>query len=191
MVIQSNFFQYIYHVGCVFNFLSIISSGLIPGDQSLSNRQTVLFFLLVDPMDKSHQYLKVIDLNVPRHAQYLHNAWKKHQDAVIGTMLILQFGKQSSFKEYFQPIVFHKWWDWRLEKSYMRNMCFLVSSGLISGGESSIKKSILLAFGSYGLKSQGSQCDWLDCNASCTIHLHNSWKKHQDAVYPIDINLAF
>ena len=32
-------------------------------------------------MDKSHKDPKVIDLNVPRHAQYLHNAWKKHQDA--------------------------------------------------------------------------------------------------------------
>ena len=33
-------------------------------------------------MDKSHKDPKVIDLNVPHHAQYLHNAWKSHQDAV-------------------------------------------------------------------------------------------------------------
>ena len=32
-------------------------------------------------MDKSHKDPKVIDLNVPRHAQYLHSAWKRHQDA--------------------------------------------------------------------------------------------------------------
>ena len=32
-------------------------------------------------MDKNHKDPKVIDLNVPRHAQYLHNAWKRHQDA--------------------------------------------------------------------------------------------------------------
>ena len=51
VVIQSNFFQYIYHVGCAFNLHSIISSGLIPGGQSSSKRQTV-FFLPVDPMDK-------------------------------------------------------------------------------------------------------------------------------------------
>ena len=50
VVIQSNFFQYIYHVGCALNFHSIVSSGLIPGGQSLSKRQTV-FFLPVDPMD--------------------------------------------------------------------------------------------------------------------------------------------
>ena len=33
-------------------------------------------------MDISHKDPKVIDLNVPRHAQHLHNAWKRHQDAV-------------------------------------------------------------------------------------------------------------
>ena len=81
VIIQSNFFQYIYHVGCAFNLHSIINSGLIPGGQNSSKRQTV-FFLRVGPMDKSHKDPKVIDLNVPRHAQYLHNAWKRHQDAV-------------------------------------------------------------------------------------------------------------
>ena len=54
VAIPSNFFQHIYHVGCAFNLHSIISSGLIPGGQDLSRRQTV-FFLLVDPLDKSHK----------------------------------------------------------------------------------------------------------------------------------------
>ena len=80
-ILLSNFFQYIYHLGCAFNLHSIISSGLIPQGQSLSKRQTV-FFLLVDPMDKNHKELDVIDLSVPRRAQYLHKAWKRHQDAV-------------------------------------------------------------------------------------------------------------
>ena len=48
----------------------------------LSNRQTV-FFLLVDPMDKNHKDADTIDLCVPRHAQYLQKAWKRHQDAVF------------------------------------------------------------------------------------------------------------
>ena len=48
VVIPSNFFQNIYHVGCAINLHSIINSGLIPGGQSLINRQTV-FFLFVDP----------------------------------------------------------------------------------------------------------------------------------------------
>ena len=68
VVIPSNFFQYIYHVGCAINLHSIINSGLIPGRQILSNRQTV-FFLLVGPMDKNHKDPDVIDLNEPRHAQ--------------------------------------------------------------------------------------------------------------------------
>ena len=72
---------YIYHIGCAFNLHSIINNGLILGGQISSKRQTVLF-LLVDPMGKNHKDPDVIDLSVPRHAQYLHNAWKRHQDAV-------------------------------------------------------------------------------------------------------------
>ena len=46
-VIPDGFFKYIYHVGCAINLHSIINSGLVPGGQKLSNRQTV-FFLPVD-----------------------------------------------------------------------------------------------------------------------------------------------
>ena len=80
VLIPNNFFKYIDHVGCAINLQSIISSGLIPGGQSLSKRQTV-FFLPVDPMDKNHKDPDTIDLGAPRLAQYLHKAWKKHQDA--------------------------------------------------------------------------------------------------------------
>ena len=80
VVIPSNFFQHICHFGCAFNFHSIINSGLILGGQNSSKRQTV-FFLLVDPMDKSHKDPNEIDLNVPRHAHHVHKAWKRHQDA--------------------------------------------------------------------------------------------------------------
>ena len=68
VVIPSDFFKYIYFVGCAINLHSIINSGLILGGQNLSNRQTV-FFLPVDPMDKNHKDLDTIKLNVPRHAQ--------------------------------------------------------------------------------------------------------------------------
>ena len=51
VVIPDGFFKYIYHVGCAINLHSIINSGLIPGGQSLSNRQTV-FFLPVDSIEK-------------------------------------------------------------------------------------------------------------------------------------------
>ena len=53
---------------------------MIPGGQNSSKRQTV-FFLPIDPRYKGHKDPGKIDLNVPRRAQYLHNAWKKQQDA--------------------------------------------------------------------------------------------------------------
>ena len=81
VIIPDGFFKYIYHVGRVNNLHSIISSGLIPGGQNLSNRQTV-FFLPVDPMDKNRKDPDTIDLEAPRLAQNMHKAWKKHQNTV-------------------------------------------------------------------------------------------------------------
>ena len=89
MIIQ---FQYIYHVGCAINLHSITNSGLIPGGQSLSNRQTV-FFLLVDPVDKNHKDPDTIDLTVPRRAQYMHKAWKRLKTQDIGSTSILLLRK--------------------------------------------------------------------------------------------------
>ena len=39
VIIQSGFFQHIYHTGC-----ALINNGLIPGGQNSSKRQTVFFF---------------------------------------------------------------------------------------------------------------------------------------------------
>ena len=77
VVIPSKFFQHIYRIGCAFNLRSIINSGLLLGGQNSSKRQTV-FFLPVELGDKSHKDPDEIELNVPRRAQYLHNAWKRH-----------------------------------------------------------------------------------------------------------------
>ena len=82
VIIQSVFFPHIYHIGCAFNLHSIINNGLIFGGQNSSKRQTA-FFLLIDPRDKGHQDLAKIDFNEPRRAQYMHSAWKKHQDLVL------------------------------------------------------------------------------------------------------------
>ena len=82
VLIPDGFFKYIYHVGCAINLYSIINSGLIPGGQNLSKRQTV-FFLLVDPMDKEeHKDPEKIDLKAPRLARYMHTACKKNQNTV-------------------------------------------------------------------------------------------------------------
>ena len=79
-----------------FNLHSIINNGLIPGCQNSSKRQTV-FFLPIDPRDKEHKDPEKIDLNVPRRAQYLHNAWKKHQDAVNWVDITLAIQKGLTF----------------------------------------------------------------------------------------------
>ena len=67
MIIQCGFFHHIDHIGCAFNLHSIINNGLIPGGQDSSKRQTVFFFLPIDP--------EHIDFSVPRRAQHLHSAW--------------------------------------------------------------------------------------------------------------------
>ena len=93
VVIQRGFFQHIYHIGCAFKLHSIINSGLIPGGQNSSKRQTV-FFLLIDPGDKSHKDPEHIDFSIPRRARHLHSAWKKHQDGVfwVGIDLAIREG---------------------------------------------------------------------------------------------------
>ena len=75
VVIPDGFFKYIYHVGCAINLHSIINSGLIPGGQNLSNRQTV-FFLPVDPMDKEHK--EDPDMRSTWKHRVLHNTCTKH-----------------------------------------------------------------------------------------------------------------
>ena len=80
----------------LFNLHSIINNGLIPGGQNSSKRQTV-FFLPIDPRDKGCKDPEKIDLNVPRRAQYLHSAWKKHQDAVFWVDINLAIRKGLTF----------------------------------------------------------------------------------------------
>ena len=62
----------------------------------MSKRQTV-FFLPVDPMDKNHKDPDTIDLNAPRHAQCLHKAWKRYQDAVYWVDINLALRKGLKF----------------------------------------------------------------------------------------------
>ena len=87
---------HIYHIGCVINLHSIINNGLISGGQNSSKRQTV-FILPIDPRDKEHKDPEKIELNVPRHAQYLHNAWKKYLDAVYWSDIDLTIRKGLTF----------------------------------------------------------------------------------------------
>ena len=81
VLIPNGFFEYLFHVGCAINLHSIINSGLIPGGQNLSKRQTI-FFTSVDPMDKEQKDPETIDLRASRLARDMHKAWKKHQSTV-------------------------------------------------------------------------------------------------------------
>ena len=87
VVIQRGFFQHICHIGCAFNLHSIINSGLILGSQNLSKRQNV-FFLPVDPRDENPKDLDEMDLNAPRHAQYLHMHGRDIKTRYIGSTSI-------------------------------------------------------------------------------------------------------
>ena len=95
-MIPDGFFKYIYHVGCAINLHSVINSGLIPGGENLSKRQTV-FFLLVDPMDRDHKDPETIDLEAPRLAWYMQKAWKRHQNTVYWVDINLALKKGLKF----------------------------------------------------------------------------------------------
>ena len=103
--------------------MSDVQSIYIPSSvRDFEHRQTV-FFQLVDPMDKNKE------LNKPRHVQYMHKAWKRHQNAVYGVEINLALRKclkiyqtRSNaiiFTIHFQPIVSRKLSEWKLEKVFM------------------------------------------------------------------------
>ena len=96
VIIQCGLFHHIYQKRGAFKLHSIINNGLISGGQNSSKRQTV-FFLPIDPRDKGHQDPAHIDFSVPRRAQHLHSAWKKHQDAVFWVDIDLAIRKGLTF----------------------------------------------------------------------------------------------
>ena len=44
-------------------------------------------------MDKNHKDPDTIDLNEPRHAQYMHKTWKRHQNVVYWVDISLALRK--------------------------------------------------------------------------------------------------
>ena len=48
-------------------------------------------------MDKNHKDPDAIDLKAPRHAQYMHKAWKKHQNTVYWVDINLALKKRLKF----------------------------------------------------------------------------------------------
>ena len=81
VVIPDGFFKYIYHVGCAINF-TFHRQFRVDTWRSKLEQQTDSILSAVNPMDKNHKDPDTIDLNAPRHAQYMHKAWKKHRNTV-------------------------------------------------------------------------------------------------------------
>ena len=74
-----------------------MNSGLTPGGQNLSKRQTV-FFTSVDPMNKEQKDPYEIDLNAPRLAWYKQKVWKKHQNTMY--WVDIKLAQKKGFKFY-------------------------------------------------------------------------------------------
>ena len=111
------------------NLHSIVNSGLIPGGQNLSKRQTE-FFTSVDPMNKEDKDPDENDLNTPRLSWYKQKVWKQHQNTVywVDTKLAHKKGfkfyqhdrTQSFFTTRFLVVLSRRLSWWNLEKSYTR-----------------------------------------------------------------------
>ena len=97
VLIPNNFFDDIYHIGCAINLHSITNSGLIPGGQILSKRQTA-FFLPVDPMNKEHKDPETVDLKTPRLAWYKQKSGRNIKTRCIG--FDIQIAQRKGLKFY-------------------------------------------------------------------------------------------
>ena len=97
MIIQSGFFQHVYHFGCAFNLHSIINNGLIPGGQNSSKRETVFLFCPLILETKAIKILqRLISIN---HVE--HNTCtvlgRNIKTRYFGLILILRFKKGLTF----------------------------------------------------------------------------------------------
>ena len=93
VIIQSGFFQHIYHIRCAFNLHSIINNGLIPGGQNSSKRERDSILFAIDPRDKGIKILQ--RLTSMNHVE--HNTCtvlgRNIKTRYFGLILILRFKK--------------------------------------------------------------------------------------------------
>ena len=59
-------------------------------------------------MDKNHKDPDTIDLNAPRDAQYMHKAWKRHQNAVYWVDIHLALRKGLKFYQTQSNAIIHE-----------------------------------------------------------------------------------
>ena len=122
---------------------STSNSGLIPGGQIWSSRQT-LCFLLVDPMDKEHKDPDTIDLEAPRasctiHTQNIketskHGVLRRHQTCSEERIKVLSnaMERHHFFKKHSQLLVSRQCFGWKTEKSYTKK--YMRHLGLLDEG---------------------------------------------------------
>ena len=91
MVIQSKFFPV--HFSCWMCFQSAFfhQFGIDIGRTKIE-QQTDSILSACGSHGQNHKDPETIDLNAPRHAQYMHIAWKRHQDAVFWVDINFAFG---------------------------------------------------------------------------------------------------
>ena len=77
VVIGSGIFHHTYRIGCAFRS-SLYYQQWIDTWRSIFEQKTDSILLAHSHKDPEH-----IDFSVPRRAKYVHNAWKRHQDAVF------------------------------------------------------------------------------------------------------------
>ena len=95
VLIPTDFFEYIYHIGCAISLHSVMNSGLVAGGQILSRERQTVFFTAVNPMDKDHKDPHELDLTKPRLASDKQE-WKRHQDTVY--WVDIQLAQRKGFK---------------------------------------------------------------------------------------------
>ena len=122
VLIPDNFFDYIFHIGCVINSHSITNSGYREAG--------------VNPMNEEHKEPYKLDLTRPCLAWYKQKTWKRRQDTVLGSIYKLLNRKdissvrkvrtQSSFTTHSQFWYLESYSDgnWRIkyDKVYMNHL---------------------------------------------------------------------
>ena len=98
VLIPSNFFEYIYHIGCAISLHSITNSGVMAGGQNSSREKQTVFFTVVNSMNKDHRDPQELDLSKPRLARYKQKRWNIHQDTVY--CVDIKLAQQTKLKFY-------------------------------------------------------------------------------------------
>ena len=142
--IPNDFFEYIYHIGCAIILHSIHEFRIDTGRTKLEQK-TDSILSACGSYEQTHKDPDTIDLNAPRHAQYMHNSMEEtSKHGVLGRYQAcskerikvlsdsierhhpLQYTHSLLYPEGFsdgnwsQPIVSRRLFRWKLEISYTK-----------------------------------------------------------------------